>query len=123
MPPYVAHYLNKDVLVSIPSLFGDIKARSCRVVAAEAFGVWLKSSDLSARLLPAPPDPGAVPPGIFVPFAEIGAIVPIVPAPSATAGLKPASAASAELPKTAAGRTGNVRTNPPSPKASGSAGA
>ncbi len=85
---------NKTVLVSIPALFGDSEARQCQVVAAEPFGVWLVSGDLSARVLPhGAPEKSTAAPAIFVPFAQIGAIVAIEPAPNPTLGLKPAAAA------------------------------
>jgi hypothetical protein len=131
----LAQYLNKSTLVSVPSLFGDAEARPGRIVAAEAFGVWLISEALAARVLPPAErerDKSAAAQPIFVPFAQIGAIVPLQPAPSESAGLKPASAQSAasaapQPPETAkggatSGRTGSTARTKPS-KTSGSAGA
>ncbi len=85
---------NQTVLVSIPTLFGDSEARQCRILAAEPFGVWLVSNELTARVLPhGAPDQSRAGPAIFVPFAQIGAIVAIEPAPNPSLGLKPAAAA------------------------------
>jgi hypothetical protein len=114
----LAQYLNKSTLVSVPSLFGDAEARPGRIVAAEAFGVWLISEALAARVLPPAErerDKSAAAQPIFVPFAQIGAIVPLQPAPSESAGLRPASAQSAaaapQPPETAKGGASSNRTN------------
>jgi hypothetical protein len=121
MTPTLSSVLNKTVLVAIPTLFGDARARSCRLVAAETQGLWLISDELSARVLPdAKGEKSSAGPAVFVPFAQIAAVVPLTP-PSTSVGLKPASAASAKpAPKAAAGP---AKTNPPSAKASGPAGA
>jgi hypothetical protein len=110
--------MNKTVLVSIPTLFGDAEARACWIVAAEAFGVWLISEALAARVLPPAErerDKSAAAQPIFVPFAQIGAIVPLQPAPSESAGLRPASAQSAaaapQPPETAKGGASSNRAN------------
>jgi hypothetical protein len=118
---------NKTVLVAIPALFGDVEARRCQIAAAEAFGVWLVSKELSARVLPHAErerDKSAAALPIFVPFAQIAAIVPLPPTASATAGLKPASASSAASATSAASaaspqasatttvRAANARTKP-----------
>jgi len=100
--PALSSSLNKTVLVCIPSLFADIEARPCRIVAAEAFGLWLISRELSERLLAdGKHDKDAAVQAIFVPFAQIAAIVPLVQAPVATAGLKAAA---------------SVQTTPATPK-------
>jgi hypothetical protein len=104
-PPNLRQIANQTVLAAIPALFGDTEARACRIVAAEAFGVWLLSEELSARVLPhahRQRDTSAVPQPIFVPFAQIAAIVPMAPAASTTTGLQPASASGAAASATAA---------------------
>lgn len=122
MSPSLSRSVSKTVSVVIPALFGDTVARRCRVVAAEAFGLWLVSDELSARVLPdVKGDKSSAAPAILVPFAQIAAILPLAPAPSTGAGLKPASAASTKPPPKAA--VGRAKTNPPSPNAGGSAGA
>jgi hypothetical protein len=85
---------NKTVLVSIPTLFGDAAAHQCQIAAAEPFGIWLVSNELSARVLPhGAPDQTTAAPAIFVPFAQIAALVPVEPVPNPSLGLKPAAAA------------------------------
>jgi hypothetical protein len=94
MPLALNQYLNRTILVSIPALLGNLEARQCQLVGVEASGVWLVSGEIGARVLPKRvPDQSTAAPMIFVPFAQIGAIVPIVPAPNATLGLKPATVA------------------------------
>jgi hypothetical protein len=136
----ISSLLNRTALVACPSLFGNPEARACRIVAAEAFGVWLVSEELSARVLPhahRQRDTSAVPQPIFVPFAQIAAIVPMAPAASTTSGLEPASASDAAASvagataapsaATASPRAGGARGNPDAPSGtattSGSAGA
>jgi hypothetical protein len=94
------------ILVSIPALFADARAHSCRLVAAETHGLWLVSDELSQLVLvQGRRKKDAVAPAILVPFAQIAAIVPVVQAPVATIGLKPATAAT-------------TTTKPPAPAAS-----
>jgi hypothetical protein len=142
MPLTLRNCVNRTTLISIPLLFGDNEARSCRIVATEVFGVWLVSDELSARVLPRArhgADKSAAAQAIFVPFAQIAAIVPVASTPSAATGLKPASAASvsapaasvpaaaaAPSPGTSRPRAGNTRGNPAArtspPKTSGTGG-
>lgn len=99
MAPTLSSLLNKAVLVSIPALFGNAQAHSCRLVAAETQGLWLVSDDLSGGVLgESKRKKDVVPQAIFIPFAQIAAVVPVVQAPVATAGLKPALAATATAP-------------------------
>jgi hypothetical protein len=147
--PNLRQIANRTVLVAIPALFGNTEARACRIVAAEGFGVWLVSEELAARVMPhahRQRDTSAVPQPIFVPFAQIAAIVPMAPAASTTSGLQPASASGAAASVTAAAaaasvagataapsaataspRAGGARGNPDAPSrtatTSGSAGA
>jgi hypothetical protein len=123
MPLVLRQCLNKTVLVAIPSLFADAEARPCRVVALEAFGVWLVSNDLNKRVLPsATRDKGEAGLAVFVPFAQIAAIVPIVP-PPATGAMKPAAAATpTPSNKTASDQTTPARKRTPMNK-QGSGGA
>lgn len=89
--------LNKTILVAIPALFGDPAARRCRLVAAEPSGLWLVSEDLARAVQPdAKGENTEVVPAIFVPFAQIAAVLPVAAAPAAASvGLKPATAAPA----------------------------
>lgn len=96
MAPTFTSFLNKNVLVSIPAFFGDTQARSCQLVAAEMSGLWLISGDLNARLLGhVKSTEKADPQAVFIPFAQIAALIPApsVEPPRTSAGLKPAKPA------------------------------
>ena len=106
MKPTLSSSLNRTVLVCIPSLFADTEARPCRIVAAEAFGLWLFSDELSQRLLAdGKHDKDAAAQAIFVPFAQIAAIVPLVQKSVATGGLKAAASVQATPATTKPRRT------------------
>lgn len=72
------HHVNKIVMVSIPSMFGDDEPRNCRLVGVEVPGLWLESQEFSGAL--AAPDAHQHLPAVFVPFTQIvyliGAEVP-----------------------------------------------
>jgi hypothetical protein len=76
MPPNLARYLNKTVLVSIPALFDDGLCRPYTLVGAELTGLWLQSEELADRLLP---DESAefknLAPVVFVPFSHIAGVL------------------------------------------------
>jgi hypothetical protein len=71
----LAHYINKPILVSMPSIFKDGKPRACKLVNVEPAGLWLENN-------PNADEPLAT---VFVPFTQIaylgdGITVPPVPA-------------------------------------------
>jgi hypothetical protein len=51
MPLEFDQHLNRTVLVSIPSLFGDGKCQAYTLRGAGELGLWLESDALTARLL------------------------------------------------------------------------
>jgi hypothetical protein len=90
--PTLSSLLNKTILVAIPALFADAHARSCRLVAAEPSGLWLVSEDLARAVQPeVKHGKTEAPPAIFVPFAQIAAVLPVVAPVAADVGLKPAA--------------------------------
>jgi hypothetical protein len=107
----LSRYVSETVLVAIPGVFADIEARRCRLVAAEQSGLWLVSAELAHAVQPrAKRAKTEVPPAIFVPFAQIAAIVPVAPEAAATVGLKPAAVAAESRP--AAGSTPTTGSTP-----------
>jgi hypothetical protein len=113
MTPKVAHFLNRMVLVSIPSLFEGGAARPFRLLDIEAQGLWLQSEELNRRLLSDEMQAlVSAEPAVFVPFAQIaGVLVPtkalpsppvnVLVSPKASA-LPPASAGASVSPKASA---------------------
>lgn len=84
MTPNLAQYLNRTILVSIPSLFEDRMCRYFKLIGAELNGLWLQSDELTNRLLSdeASAHIAQMEPVVFVPFAQIGAVlVPTGPPP------------------------------------------
>jgi hypothetical protein len=83
MLPKLKQYLNRSILVSIPTLFEDGICRAHTLQSIEADGLWLRSNELTARLLPEPDRKiaGSSQP-VFVPAAQIAAI--ILPSTSAS---------------------------------------
>ena len=76
MNPKFSQYINKPVLVSIPALFPDGKARPFTLVGAELHGLWLQSDELAKRLLHADMATYATAgPVAFVPFAQIASVL------------------------------------------------
>ncbi len=65
----LGHYLNKLVLVSIPSIFGDDTARACKLTGIEPSGLWLESEDFATTLLEH--DDKRAAPHVFIPFHQI----------------------------------------------------
>lgn len=80
-------YINKTILVSIPSLFESAEARPCRLAALEMQGLWLVAEPLSARVLHQGERQASGGEIIFVPFAQIAAIS--LPPPEAKTALVP----------------------------------
>jgi hypothetical protein len=65
----LGHHLNKIMLVSIPSIFGDLEPRTCTLTGIEVSGVWLVSPDLARKFSYL--DDNTPAPSIFVPFSQI----------------------------------------------------
>ena len=65
----LGHQLNKAVFVSIPIIFNDDAAHSCKLVGIEVSGLWLESLEFGNALFPGLEM--RTPPTIFVPFAQI----------------------------------------------------
>jgi hypothetical protein len=92
----LGHHMNKPVLVSIPPVFGNTDLHRCRLIGAEAAGLWLESDDFS-RLAGA--DADSSPASVFVPFAQIACLAeaPAVPPPGKSVPI----ASTAEAPRRA----------------------
>ena len=74
--------INQTILLSIPSLFEDGKCKPFKLLAAELHGLWLESDALTERLRP--DDFGEYASGstaVFVPFAQIAAVLVVTAAP------------------------------------------
>jgi len=67
----LGHHINKLVLVSIPPIFGNKELHRCRLIDAEAAGLWLESDDFP-RI--AGGDAASLPALIFVPFTQIACL-------------------------------------------------
>jgi hypothetical protein len=76
MAPNIKQYLNRTILVSIPHLFHDEKCRALTLLAVEATGLWLQSSELADKLLPEDwKSYASAGPVMFIPFAQIGGVL------------------------------------------------
>jgi hypothetical protein len=72
----LSDYIDRDILVSVPSLFGDVRCRIVVLIGVEVHGLWLQSDELTGRLLPGEMERFAsMAPIIFVPFSQIGGVV------------------------------------------------
>lgn len=99
MPPNIAHYLSKTVLVAIPALFADGACRPFTLLGVELHGLWLQSDELTRRLLPDDKyDLAGMPAAIFVPFAQIAGVL-------VTAGSAPEQQQPKSVPPAAAVRS------------------
>jgi hypothetical protein len=76
-----ARYVNKTVLVSIPTLFEDGTCRPFQLLGVELTGLWLQSDELTRRLEPDGAYRMASMNAIaFVPFGNIaGVLIPTGP--------------------------------------------
>jgi hypothetical protein len=88
----LGHYLNKSLLVSIPSIFGDDDPRACTLTGIEPSGLWLESEDFSKKLLH--PDDKRARPHVFIPFHQIAYLLEA----TADAHGKPGGARTTEAP-------------------------
>jgi hypothetical protein len=120
MPPKLKQYLNRTILVSIPALFEDGKCRAYTLHTIEADGLWLSSNTLADRLLPKHKEKTAAAKQlVFVPSAQIAAIVLPQPSAQAQPAAAPATTQSVVAAKPAAprGKTASAATAAPTPKA------
>jgi hypothetical protein len=103
--PSLNRLVNRAVLASIPALFTDGDCRLYNVLGFEHQGLWLQSDELNQRLLTEETRKcAAAAPAVFVPFAQIAAIVPAAP------GAIPASSSPKKSAETAARRSTTVRS-------------
>lgn len=76
MHPKLSQYINRTVLISIPSLFADGHARPFKLLGVELHGLWLQSDELAKRLLHADQSIySTMGPVVFVPFAQIASVL------------------------------------------------
>jgi hypothetical protein len=76
MTPRLNQYLNRTVLVSIPSLFEDGACRAYRLIGVEVQGLWLHSEELIRRLASDDTkDYESFAPVVFVPFGQIAGVM------------------------------------------------
>jgi hypothetical protein len=71
----ISKFAGKTLLVSIPTLFGDVKCRPCTLVGAEIHGMWLRSEELIGRLLPSDNPYASAEPITFIPFTHVAAVL------------------------------------------------
>jgi hypothetical protein len=80
--PRIGQFVNRMVLVSIPALYGDGVCRPYTLVGYEAQGLWLRAEELTRRLVADDtPDVSDTVPVVFVPFAQIAAVMIPLPPP------------------------------------------
>src|SRR5580692_12042476 len=101
MAPRLSQFLNRTILVSIPSLFVDGKCRPYKLAGIELYGLWLEGGDLASRLLPDQIQTTAVTAvTAFVPFSQIASVVVAI--------ANPASPSSSTTTKDQNGSPGNL---------------
>ena len=84
MSPNLAQLINRTILVSVPAHFGDGACRSYVLLGVEPQGLWLQSEEATTRLLtPETKAYAAAAPAIFVPFAQIAAVLAPTHVPAA----------------------------------------
>ncbi len=88
MVSLLRHHVNKDVLVSIPALFGSDVPFRCQLVGFELAGLWLRSDRLSQIALA---DGKGEPATTFVPYTQIAYLTaaPTEPPPASATGETP----------------------------------
>lgn len=119
MPPQLKQYLNRTIMVSIPALFEDGKCRACTLQAVDSDGLWLESSALMNRLLPEHEKATSTRPGVFVPIAQIAALILAAPSPVVSSTETDTTAAGARNTSATAAST---TPSPPAPTGAKTAG-
>ena len=118
MPPKLSQYLNRSILVSIPALYDDGKCRAYTLRGADSNGVWLYSQELVKRLLLVHDESvAATDPAIFVPYAQIAALILAAPSPAVPSAETDNTAAGARNTSATAASTTPKPPAPTSPKA------
>jgi hypothetical protein len=79
MPPKLNQYLNRVILASIPALFEDGECRAYTLRAIDSDGLWLESPALVKRLLPSHAKVVTPLLAVFVPTAQIAALILAAP--------------------------------------------
>jgi len=109
MTPRINQYLNKTVLVFIPSLFEDGACRAYRLLGVEVQGLWLHSEELIQRLASDDTrDYESLAPVVFVPFGQIAGVMLATRSPEIPA----------ELARTGSSAPPRPKAEPPSPEGS-----
>jgi len=107
MTPRLNQYLNRTVLVSIPSLFEDGACRAYRLIGVEVQGLWLHSEELIRRLASDDTkDYESLAPVVFVPFGQIAGVMLATRSPELPAALA----------KRVPGARPRPKAGPPSPE-------
>jgi hypothetical protein len=92
MTQNLSKYVNKTILVSIPSLSGDVKCRPYKLTGVELVGLWLQSEQLASEFLAH--DQKAQTQmtwAFFVPYSQIACVAVGAVAPAVAAGGEPLS--------------------------------
>jgi len=87
MTQNLTKYVNKTVLVSIPSLSGDVKCRPYKLTGVELVGLWLQSEQIASGFL-AHDQKAQIQMtwAFFVPYSQIACVAVGAVAPGAAAG-------------------------------------
>jgi hypothetical protein len=101
MTPKLKQYLNRTVLVSIPSVFKHGRCHPYTLRAIEEGGLWLTSEELLDRLYPDREGTDAARhPLVYVPNAQIAALIlPVMPAATTPQSPDPTQGAPPEAGK------------------------
>jgi hypothetical protein len=87
MIPNLHRYLNKTILVSIPTLSEDGSCRPYKLAGIELVGLWLEGGDLAATFLPEEyKSPTSTTLQFFVPFSHIACVVVAMASTAGPAG-------------------------------------
>jgi len=81
MPPKLNQYVNRAILASIPAFFEDGECRVYTLRAIDSDGLWLESPALTNRLLPSHERTTTTSLVVFVPTAQISALILAAPSP------------------------------------------
>jgi hypothetical protein len=75
MIPNLGKYVNKTILVSIPTLCGDVKCRPYKLKGVELIGLWLEGANLTSGFL-AHENTSLAPTtwAFFIPYSQIACV-------------------------------------------------
>ena len=74
MAPSLSKYVNKTILVSIPSLSGDVKCRPYKLTGVELIGLWVEGADLARDFLVEHESHTQTTWTFFVPYSQIACV-------------------------------------------------